>query len=124
MARTLNGSMRRVLLRHWRQQAEDADEFFADWLMSQAANVVGDAHTGDGRAVVSTANAGQSVTFAVGDSADPVAQAGAIALMTEAADLAQSLTYTDDDDLLAQLITLLGTPVRSSVNTYQTLRLR
>ena len=123
MARSLSGSQRRVLLRHWRQQAEDADEFFADWLLSQAANVIGEAHTGDGRAVVSTTNAGQSVTFAVGDSSDPVAQSVAIALISEAADLAQSLTYTDDDDLLAQLITHLGTPIRGSVNRYQTLRL-
>lgn len=123
MARSLSGSQRRVLLRHWRQQAEDADEFFADWLLSQAANVIGEAHTGDGRAVVSTTNAGQSVTFAVGDASDPVAQSVAIALISEAADLAQSLTYTDDDDLLAQLITHLGTPIRASVNRYQTLRL-
>lgn len=115
--------MRRTLLRSWATQAEAADEYFADWLQAQAAAVIGSAHTGDTRAVLSTTNAGQSVTFTGADNIDPVSQAQAVQLLTEAADVSHSLTYTDDDDLLAQLIAVLGTPVRASVNTYQTLRL-
>jgi hypothetical protein len=119
----MSGATRRTLLRSWRQQAEDSDRYFADWLQNAAASVIGSAHTGDGRSVLSTTNAGQSVTFLGADNLDPVSQAQAVALLTEAADVAQSLTYSDDDDLLQKLIQHLGTPIRASVNTYRTLRL-
>lgn len=122
MARSLTGSQRRTLLRSWAAQAAAADEGLADWLQAQATAVIGSAHTGDGRAVLSTSNAGQSVTFTGADNLDPVSQAQAVALMTEAADVSHSLTYTDDDDLLVQLIEHLGTPVSSFTKSYSGIR--
>lgn len=125
MARSLSGSQRRNLIRQWGRAAVAANQSLVVYLRALHEAATAGVETGAQRAILSTANAGQSVTYGLGDAAEAVSQAGALTLLAEVLDVAEALTGTAADDaaLIGQLVDLLGTPIRASVNRYQTLRL-
>ncbi len=116
----LTWSFKATLLDSWYKQAQVAGVPLCEFLHTKAETVVGAVETGAGQRIISTSNAGQSVTY--GDTAsDVVPLDETTEFLMQSAQACEACTGTDEEKL-ACLKANVAPTARYLVKSYTGLR--